>query len=196
VRRPPLPLLAGFLLAALPLAAACGREPLSTPDVAEPIRSRQVQPVDFPAEGLRFELPGGWAVNRGQAPLVATAGSGGATISVWRYVRSEKLPRAPDELREAQTALIGAAERRDPTFTVRSVRQVKVDGAPAIQILGTGTIDGARRDLRSTHVYAKGAEVVVDAFATQRYFERTDRLAFRPLLRSLKIDPPRPAAAP
>jgi hypothetical protein len=45
--------------------------------------------------------------------------------------------------------------------------------------------------VRSTHVYAKQAEVVVDAYVAPRDFVNVDREVFRPLVRSLKIDPPR-----
>ena len=44
--------------------------------------------------------------------------------------------------------------------------------------------------MRSTHVYAKGAEFVVDAYAAPRDFATVDRSVFRPLVRSFKIDPP------
>ncbi len=41
--------------------------------------------------------------------------------------------------------------------------------------------------VRSTHVYAEGAEIVVDAFAPEKDFRRVDEQVFRPLLKSLKI---------
>ena len=44
--------------------------------------------------------------------------------------------------------------------------------------------------MRSTHVYAKCRELVVDAYAEPDDFERVDRAAFGPLVRSIKIDPP------
>jgi hypothetical protein len=44
--------------------------------------------------------------------------------------------------------------------------------------------------VRSTHVYAYGGEVVVDAFAPANVFGRADRDAFRPLVRSLRLRGP------
>jgi hypothetical protein len=44
--------------------------------------------------------------------------------------------------------------------------------------------------VRSTHVYAKGAEYVIDAYVAPRDFANVDRVVFRPLVRSVKIDPP------
>jgi hypothetical protein len=46
--------------------------------------------------------------------------------------------------------------------------------------------------VRSTHVFAKGAEFVVDAYAAPRDFALIDRTIFQPLVKSLKIDPPKP----
>ncbi len=70
-------------------------------------------------------------------------------------------------------------------------KRVEVDGAPAIELLGTATIAGEKRRVRSTHVYAKGAEIVLDAYAPEQEFARVDREVFRPIAASLRIDPPR-----
>lgn len=45
--------------------------------------------------------------------------------------------------------------------------------------------------VRSTHVYADGAEIVVDAFAPERDFRRVDAQVFRGVLRSLHITTPK-----
>jgi hypothetical protein len=56
-----------------------------------------------------------------------------------------------------------------------------------VQLRGTETIVGRPRMVRSTHVYTKNSEVVVDAFAPEQDFRRVDAQVFRPLLKSLKI---------
>lgn len=50
----------------------------------------------------------------------------------------------------------------------------------------------ARRHVGSAHVYAQGAELVVDAFAPPGEFATVDRTMFQPLLRSLRLTRPAP----
>ena len=185
------PTAAAFAVALAAAAPGCGRERLEAPDTTRPAAPEGRTPQGFPAVGLFLERPGNWPFRPGRPPLVASASSGTATIALWRYVRSEPLPRAPDELETAQRALEDAARARDTTFALDEGRRVEVDGAPAVQLVGTETVAGHRRRVRSTHVYAKGAEVVLDAYAPEAEFARVDREVFAPVLASLKIDPPR-----
>ena len=174
------------------LAAGCGRERLKPLDVSRPATPQPFVEQRFDAAGLIFERPANWPFTAGAAPMVATVSSGTATIALWRYPRSEPLPRDTAALGAAQDQLEKAARARDPTFEVERSRRTKVDGARAIQVLGAGTIGGQKRRLRSTHVYAKGAEVVIDAYAAPEDFERVDETVFEPLIASFKIDPPQP----
>ena len=66
----------------------------------------------------------------------------------------------------------------------------KVNEQNAVQIRGNETIDGQRRTVRSTHIYAGGAEIVVDATAPVNEFRRVDAQVFSPMLRSLRISRP------
>jgi hypothetical protein len=177
------------LTAALGLTA-CGRERLDVPEGVRPLDPKGTVPADFPQAGVKFQAPGGWKLQAGKVPLLATSTSGTATVAVWRYQRSAPLPREDDALDRAEDRLVEAVKTRDPTFEADETTRVKVDGAPGIQVTGTATIEGERRRVRSTHVYAKGHELVIDAYATPEDFDRVDRSAFGPLLRSLKIDPP------
>jgi len=149
-------------------------------------------PVEYPDAGVRFQAPGGWPFERGRSPLVASAASGTATVAVWRYPRSEPLPRDEAALEAAREALVDAAKSRDPRFALERSRRVEVDGAPGVELLGTESVAGYERRVRSTHVYAKGAEFVIDAYAAPRDFAAVDPEVIRPLVRSFKIDPPRP----
>ena len=187
MRRPTVTACAVALVAVGP---ACGRERIEPPDTTRPAAPEGRTPQSFPAAGLHFERPGNWPFRPGRAPLVASASSGTATIALWRYLRSEPLPRETAELEEAQGRLEEAVRTRDATFSLERGRQVEVDGAPGVQLLGTETVAGHERRVRSTHVYAKGAEFVVDAYAPEPEFARVDREVFAPLLASLKIDPP------
>jgi hypothetical protein len=169
---------------------ACGRERISPPDVVRPATPTGSAPQAFPRAGMSFDGPGNWPFLPGRPPLVASASSGTATVALWRYLRSEPLPREDAELEAAQTALEDAARTRDKTFVVEEGRRLEIDGAPAVQLLGTETVAGQKRRVRSTHVYAKGAEFVVDAYAPENEFARVDREVFTPIVESLIIDPP------
>ena len=169
---------------------ACGRERIEPPDTVRPATPAGFAAEAYPQAGLFLDRPGNWPFEPGRPPLVASASSGTATVSLWRYLRSEPLPRADEELDAAQEALEAAAKARDTTFVLQEGRQLEVDGAPAIQLLGTGTIAGQKRRVRSIHVYAKGAEVVLDAHAPEQEFARVDREVFAPIVESLRIDPP------
>lgn len=184
---------AHLLLALLPavVTAGCGRDRLDPPDPTRPASALRENVRTYPAAGLRFEAPDDWTFEPGQAPLVTSTADGTVTIAVWRYPRTEPLPREDAALDEAQEALVAAARTRDPSFELDDARRLRVDGAPAIQLVGTERVAGRERRVRSTHVYAKAAEVVVDAYVAPRDFANVDREVFRPLVRSLKIDPPR-----
>ena len=182
-------LLTAVALAAV-LTAGCGRDRLEPPDPSRPASALRDAERSYPEVGLRFMAPDDWTFEPGRAPLVTSTADGTATIAVWRYPRTETLPREKADLDAAQDALVDAARQRDPRFELDEARQTEVDGAPAIVVLGTQQVAEQERRVRSTHVYAKGAEVVVDAYAAPRDFAKVDRAVFRPLVRSLKIDPP------
>ena len=170
---------------------ACGRERIEPPDTVRPATPAGFAAEAYPQAGLFLDRPGNWPFVRGRPPLVASASSGTATVALWRYERTEPLPRSEEALDAAEEALIDAAEARDPSFALEEAERVEVDGARAIQILGTESVAGSRRRVRSTHVYAKGAEVVLDAYAPAEEFDRVDAAVFGPILESLRIDPPR-----
>jgi hypothetical protein len=176
-----------FALVALAVAAAgCGAERREAPATAAPAPVTGLDPL---VRGdVRVELPVAWTTTAREAPLLALSRSGSATIALWRYERTEELPRTDAELRAARRRLVDAARVRDPSFAVRRTRSLRLAGAPAVQVVGDETIDGRRRRVRSTHVYADGAELVVDAYAAPEHFAAADAAAFRPVLRSLRLE--------
>ena len=185
----PRPALTAALLATL--AAGCGADRLDTPDASRPYTIEGPTERAFPAAGVSFEAPGDWRFDPGKAPLVATTSSGTATIAIWRYPRTEALPRDDIALDQADGALREAAKARDENLRVQQSRKVRVDGARGIQLVGIEQVAGRERQVRSTHVYAKGAEYVIDTYAGLRDFALVDRTVFQPLVRTFKIDPPR-----
>jgi hypothetical protein len=174
-------------------AAGCGNDRAKAPDVSVIGPFQGTVEVNYPDQGIAFSAPKGWDLATGKAPLVATAQTGLATIAVWRYPRTEPLPRTKAQLKAARDSLIAAAKARDATFTPIKAAIIRVAGAPAIQIRATETIAGRARTVRSTHVYKDGAEIVIDAYAPAEDFNRVDSTAFRAVLRTLKVSKPRKA---
>src|SRR4051812_7031354 len=143
-------------LVVLLLLAGCGNEQAQPPEVSLPARPAGTTPVTFDPQGVRFAAPGGWHVQAGTAPLVATVQSGTAQIAVWRYPRTEPLPTTDAQLTQARDLLLQAAKARDQTFKEARTTITKLSGHPAIQVRGTETVSGQARTVRSTHVYAFG----------------------------------------
>ncbi len=180
-------------LAVAALVAGCGNDETEPPDTTTPGPSLGSNPASFPRHGIAFDAPAGWSLDEGRPPLIATLATGQATIAIWRYPRSEDLPRSDDELKAARDALLAAAKRRDDSFRVIKSAPAEIAGEPAVQIRARETIQGQPRVVRSSHIYAEGAEVVIDAFAAPQYFRRVDAEVFRPMLRSLKVTAPQGA---
>jgi hypothetical protein len=186
VRRPTVTI---ALLAAL-AAAGCGRERLDAPDPSKPFTTGALTSVTFPKAGVKFRAPADWPFGAGTGSLVASTSSGSATIAIWRYPRTEELPRDDTALQAAEENLLNAMHGRDKTLEEISTRRIEVDGAPAIQVVANETLAGRERRVRSTHAYAKGAEFVIEAYADPEVFKVVDKSVFRPFLKSFKIDPP------
>jgi hypothetical protein len=163
--------------------SACGSSSDDTPATA----SSAADSGAFPAQGVSFTPPADWSVNAGKGHLVATAQAGSATVAVWRYARSEKLPSTKLQLQAARDALVQASEKRDVTFEKIKTAATEVAGQPAVQIRAKEHIAGQPRTVRSTHIYAHGAEYVIDAYADADSFRAVDAKVFRPLLRSLRL---------
>jgi len=181
-------------LLVIPLVSAlvgCGAQGAEPPDLASPGPDIGGLVVDLPQAGVRFQGPQAWRQAKGQAPLVVTLQAGTATIAVWRYPRTEPLPTTRAALVAAKESLVAETKRRDPTFRVDTAGLLTVGGARAIQVLGTGRIDGRERRVRSTHAFANGAEIVIDAYARAEDFPRMDERVISPLLGSLKITKPK-----
>lgn len=183
--RRPLALLALASLAGA--ATACGNEPTPAPDVDRPRLPRRFMDQDI--AGVRYRLPTDWERTAAPRPGVEATTSGRAVVALWRYPRTEPLPRTDAELATARRELVKAARARDRTLRVAAARPTRIGGAPAVVLTGEGTIRGRRVRLRSTHVYAEGAEVVLDAYAPPADFPRLDARVFEPMARSVRVGP-------
>jgi hypothetical protein len=171
--------------------SGCGDARTPAPDVTTPATPSGHIVARFGSAGLLLRaVPANWRVQPGQAPLVATISSGDGTLAVWRYQRTQPLPRTHAALRQALAALIATVRARDPSFQPLVSKTTRIDHQPSIVLLGQATIDGNRRETRSTHVFAYRAEVVLDAYAPAPSFVRSDRLAFLPMIRSMRLRRP------
>jgi hypothetical protein len=168
-----------------------GTAPASSNSATPPVVGAMV-PVVYPNAGIRFAAPEGWKTQPGEQPLVATVRQGESIVAVWRYPRTgEQLPVNHAALQRAKLALVDAIHRRDTTFALDRAKLLHVGPERAVQVLGAGRVSDARRTIRSTHIYAQGAEFVIDEYAPTVIFARVDREVFTPLLDSVKIGPPR-----
>lgn len=185
MRRAPL-----SLLLAAALVAGCGNDEGEPPDVEAVRPAFQFVPESFPVEGITLERPKDWLFARGKPPLLGTISAGRVTVAVWRYPRTEKLPTTPEELNAARDALVAAAKSRDKTFTVIKAKGTRAARNPAVVLIADETVAGQPRRVRSTHVYAHGGEVVIDAFAPPRDYPKVEDPVFRKIVRSLRVAPP------
>jgi hypothetical protein len=171
-------------------AAGCGNERQDAPRVptaSSPSGKRTERLVRY---GVIFARPRNWTLFEGRPPQLASVSSGRANVTLWRYRRVERLPSSAADLVRARKALVAAARGRDRTLRVLSARGLRIGGLPAVEIEANEKVGLARRKVRSTHVYAHRAELVVDAYAPAGEFARVDRTAFLPLLRSLRVREP------
>lgn len=182
-----------IVLALVPvvLAAGCGSARTPAPDVAAPGSPRGTVAVRSAPAGIAFAAPVGWRRQaRPAAPLIASLSDGRAIVNVFRYPRTEPLPRTRAELRTAGRALVAAAKQRDAGLVERTLAVTRVDARPALVLRATEAVAGQPRTVRSTHVFADGGEVVVDAIAPAGDFARIDAAVFGPVVRSLRFTAP------
>jgi hypothetical protein len=178
------------IAAALSLGTGCGESRTPPPDVVHPPRaSEATRLIRTTTAGVTFRAPDNWRGLAARPPLEGGVTLRTAAAVVWRYPRTEPLPRRGKALAQARDRLVERARLRNPTFALRSSELTRVDGEPAIVLLGSQTTNGATYDVRSTHVFAHGAEVVVDAYALAEDFPTVDREVFTPLLESMTVEP-------
>jgi hypothetical protein len=90
-------------------------------------------------------------------------------------------------LRAAEAALVSATRARDPRLHLIRSRTLTVAGAHAIELSVSERIGGQLRRDRSLHMFADGAEVVLDVYAPASDFHTVDHAVFSPLKRSLQL---------
>jgi hypothetical protein len=178
------------VLLLITVLTGCGYQRTAVPDVRHADAPAGTREVDLEAAGVAFTAPRNWADLGAQGPRVGGIQSKTATLAIWRYPRTEPLPRTSEELRAAMVRLEDRVRERDATFRLRDSTVTRRGGADAIELLGRATIAGLPFGVRSTHVFKGGYEVVLDAYAPPERFDRLDADVFQPLLRSLEVRTP------
>lgn len=169
--------------------AGCGSTRPAVPSVTAIEPWLGVRTVSVPAAGVHFIAPADWAYSPASAPLVASFSSGRATVAVWRYPRTEPLPGNAAAIQLARQNLISAIRSRDPHVHLIRARLLFFARLPAVELAAIEHVNGYLRRVRSIHVYAYGAETVIDEYAPPADFHTVDRLVFTPLGRSLRLTP-------
>jgi hypothetical protein len=168
------------------VACGCGNDRAVPPDTRMPEMPVGSRLTVLDRAGVRFTSPGNWAVLDPQGARAGGVRSRTATVAVWRYKRTEPLPDDAAALRRVRKLLVERVRSRDPSFELRSARLVRHAGARGIELVGSQTIAGRRVGVRSSHLFARRGEIVVDAYAPTDWFARLDAGVFRPLLRSMR----------
>jgi hypothetical protein len=175
-----------FAIPALLACAGCGNARSQPPGLAG--LGPPVSLVNFTVPGgdVSFGRPSSWIVSAGAPPQLAQISSGSAVATVYAYPRTD-LDLSAAGAEASRRRLIASLQRRDPSFEVQSSRVRKVDGAEAVEIIGTGRIAGHRVQTESTHVYKGAAEYVIDAYARPKFFAQARTEAFDPMLATLRL---------
>jgi hypothetical protein len=168
------------------LFVACGNERAATPDLD---RLGRPGPTDeFVNPGaVSFRHPRSWDALAATPPQYATLASGGALAAVYAYPRTD-LGTDPASVDASRRRLIQSLRRRDPGFLIERTEITEVDGAPAVELRGRGTVAGKPVETRALHVYKPAVEWVIDTYARPGLFAQADRIAFRLLLETIELD--------
>lgn len=179
----------GFAVCICPLAliAACENSRTPVPAVQQGGSAAGFRMLHYPAAGISFRAPSDWSAAEGQGPLIATLTSGTSVVAVWRFPRSIDPPAGTTALRRARRQLIRKARHRDPRLTLIRSTITAVSGVPAIEIDAVEQIAGHSRRVRSTHVFERRAEIVLDEYAPPQAFHAVDHAVFSPVKRSLLL---------
>jgi hypothetical protein len=175
------------MAACIGLIAGCGNARTKVPSLARPAATGSFRTLRFPAAGVSFSAPSSWPVIPQQAPLVTVVASGNAVIALWRYPRSDSPPASASLLGAARTALFAAVRAQQGSVRVIGSRTTRIGGAPAIEFDASERIGGQPRRVLSTHVFAGGAEVVLEEYAPPGVFPRLRHAVFARVRHSLTV---------
>ncbi len=174
-------------LGLLTLLAGCGNSRTPPPSTATPAPPSTFQTLTFRAAGVKLDAPSNWVIARGRGRLLTALSSGSAVVALWRFPRPAAQQSSTSALRLQARRLLGAARRRDPGFQLVGTKVRRIGDLPAVQINAFEQINGRRRRVLSTHVFARRAEIVLDEYAPPDVFGAVADRVFSPLSHSLQV---------
>lgn len=180
-------LVTGILALLATLAAGCGNERTPVSELAVVSPSAQTTTFDYPSAGLSLDLPRNFRVEEAKRPGVFRATFGGSVLAAYAYRRREELPDSQRELDQALQRLKKAAQERSPSLRIARSRTLEVNGARAVELLGSQTISRARVRTRSLHIFKDQAEYVIELLAPPRDFEKLDARVSEAIDDSLEV---------
>jgi hypothetical protein len=169
------------------VVAGCGNSRTPVPSATQPAAPDGFRTLTRSYAGVRFSIPRNWTVTGQRAPLVVTVASGTAVVALWRFARRAPAPAGSRALAGARSRLVAAARARDRTLHVLGSNLARIHGASAVELDAIETIRGRPRRVSSTHLYVRGAELVLDEYAPPDLFAAVDRSVFVPVRRSLAL---------
>jgi hypothetical protein len=173
-------------LAIAVLFAACGNERSRPSELAAMGRPTNFVSYSSPSGDVSFGRPNTWTVGNGRLPEVAQISSGRAVAAVYSYPRTD-LPTDPAGVESSLRRLLASVHEREPGFEVERTRVFEVDDAPAVEIVGLGRTAGQPVKSRSVHIYKGAAEYVIDAYSARGEFRLANRIAFEPLIETVRL---------
>jgi hypothetical protein len=182
------------VLAPALLLGGCGNSRLQPTGLGKVSGSPDLVAYVSPKQGISFGHPSTWTVTNGRRPLLARIGQGDAIASIYLYERSD-LPVDAAGIEEARTKLLDSLKRRAPGFKVESSAITEINGVPAVEIRGSGKVGSRRVKTLAVHIYKPHGEYVVDAYAAPNVYDRAEKVAFEPLLQTLRVRDPVPESS-
>jgi hypothetical protein len=167
--------------------AGCGNSRTPVPSSVAPAAPNGFRTLTYSAQGMTVAAPRNWSVNTGRPPLVSIVTSGSAVVALWRFPRRAQPPAGRRSLQRTKLELVSEARARDPSLRLIDAPLSAVDGAPAIELDAFERVGGQVRRVRSTHVFAPHAELVLDEYAPPAVFRSVNNAVFAPVKRSLAL---------
>jgi hypothetical protein len=171
----------------LALLGGCGNSRTPVASFARPATPAGFHTLSYSSAGVAFRAPRNWTTVSEPPPLVTVLSSGTAIVALWRYPRSAPQPVADGDLARTRAELVAAARARARGLRLLGSKLATLHGAPAIELDAIELIAGQERRVRSTHVFANHAEIVLDEYAPPGSFGALDREVFSRIDDSLRL---------
>lgn len=135
--------------------------------------------------GVSFYAPKNWTrVNGPRFDAIASASAG---ITLRTYRSGTSTASTVPSLVGARGRLIAAARSRDRTLQLIRSKLTRVGGVNAVVLDALESLAGARRRVRSLHLFTGGKEIVIEEYAPLALFRIADHYVFSPLNHSLRL---------